>query len=79
MVCGNGLLKLPMVEATCEGCPVIPGCPANTLWWVNHYAAFQYRLQSTTLSAPCFLLSNITQLIPSNGWNGGIKQSALGS
>jgi len=44
------------------------------------------RLQSTgTLSgltaskAACVLLSNITQLVPSNGWTGGIKLSALGS
>ena len=27
----------------------------------------------------CVLLSNISQLIPSNGWSGGIKLSALGS
>jgi hypothetical protein len=34
---------------------------------------------SRVVSAQCVLLSNITQLIPSNGWNGGVKLSALGS
>ena len=33
----------------------------------------------TTQTARCVLLSNISQLIPSNGWSGGIKLSALGS
>jgi hypothetical protein len=31
----------------------------------------------TLTAAPCVLLSNISQLIPSNGWGGGIKLSAL--
>ena len=32
-----------------------------------------------TITAKCILLSSIDQLIPSNGWAGGIKLSALGS
>jgi hypothetical protein len=46
----------------------------------------RYRLKSSGVahpgaqrvsSAACVLLSNVTQLVPSNGWNGGIKLSAL--
>lgn len=52
------------------------------------YGDYNYKLHSSgtvavpqlkVASVPCVLLSNITQLIPSNGWNGGIKLSALGS
>ena len=35
--------------------------------------------RATITSAPCVLLSNITQLVPTNGWNSGLKPSALSS
>ena len=65
-------------------CSYDGGCPGRTPPLVQTSRALNLVSSGTVTSAPlqsavCILLSSIDQLIPSNGWTGGIKLSALGS
>ena len=56
--------------------PILEG---ETTWYKIASTAIVQTPASTITSATCTLLSSITSLVPSNGWTGGIKLSALGA
>jgi hypothetical protein len=74
--CGTGELMLHSLyndENRFEGCGEYT--PAS--YQISRLRSRIIDGTGTLTAAPCVLLSNITQLIPSNGWSGGIKLSAL--
>lgn len=73
--CGAGEIHLGGSGNNFEGCDEWSG---GTKW--GYYSKLRSAILSgsgTVTAAPCILLSNITQLMPSNGWTGGIKLSAI--
>ena len=66
---GSLLMTLTLSsEAACRSaCCALPSCEGYS---------FSARLLPALPSAPCFLLANVTQLVPSNMMNAGLRNSA---
>lgn len=69
---GAAGVLLASSEAECQrACCASPNCTG--------YAFSAFLLQLVGPTAPCFLLANVTQLIPNHMLNAGVLASALGS